>query len=167
MKYTIDYGYGMAILYTPFEPKERFYTLASTCFGIRKSIMCCNIMKEEDVECDDFERLEFNGDVYVWDELGRRKCLEPEDMADEEWDDTYCEKCRYKKVEQVSNKVDITIITKPVEVAYKCPHCKTIIEMDYDDFESMMINEAPHWEHEEFCCDNCGEDIEVEDVEWN
>ena len=118
----------------------------------------------EDSECDDFERLEFNGDVYVWDELGRRKCLEPKDMADEEWDDTYCEKCRYKKV---SNKVDITIITKPVEVAYKCPHCKNIIEMDYDDFESMMINEAPHWEHEEFCCDECGEDIVVEDIEWN
>lgn len=99
MKYTIDYGAGMAILYTPFEPKERFYTLASTCFGIRKSIMCCGIWKEEDVECEDFERLEFNGNVYVWDELGRRKCLEPEDMADEEWDYTYLRSVDIGKVE--------------------------------------------------------------------
>ena len=67
----------------------------------------------------------------------------------------------------MSKKVDITIITKPVEVAYKCPHCKTIIEMDYEDFESMMINEAPHWEQEEFWCDECGKDIVVADVVWD
>lgn len=95
-RYSIDYGFGTAYLYTSFEPKERFHTLASTCFGIRKSIMYCKIISENDVKCDDFERLEFNGDVYVWDKLGRRKCLEPKDMADEEWNDAYCEKCRYK-----------------------------------------------------------------------
>ena len=95
-RYTIDYGCGIANLYTPFEPKDRFYTLAKTCFGIRKSIIGCRILGEEDVECKDFERLEFNGDTYVWDKLGRRKCLEPKNMADEEWNDIYCEECRYK-----------------------------------------------------------------------
>lgn len=65
------------------------------------------------------------------------------------------------------NRVDITIITKPVEVGYKCPHCNAIITLDYDEFEDMMISEAPHWQGEEFCCDWCGEDIEVADVEWD
>lgn len=96
MKYTIDYGCGMAKLYTPYPPKERFYTLASTCFGIRKSIMCCVVVKEEDIECDDFERLEFSGDIYVWDMEGRRKMLEPKWGRDEEWDDYYRERCKYQ-----------------------------------------------------------------------
>lgn len=92
-KYTIDYGIGIAFLYTPYDCTERFFALASTCFGIRKNIMRCLIMKAEDVECDDFERLEFSGDIYVWDEEGRRKMIEPDE--DEEWDDYYCEKCKY------------------------------------------------------------------------
>ena len=65
IKYTINYGFGTAILYTPYNCEERFYTLANTCFGIRKSIMCCEIVKSEDVACNNFERLEFNGDIYV------------------------------------------------------------------------------------------------------
>lgn len=94
-KYVIDYGFGKAYLYTPYDCEKRFYTLANTCFGIRKSIMYCNILKTEDVECNDFERLEFNGDIYVWDKDGRRKMIEP--WPDEEWDDYYCEECKYKE----------------------------------------------------------------------
>jgi hypothetical protein len=92
MKYTIDYGFGIATLYTPFDPKSRFYTLANTCFGIRKSIAYCRILRAEKVECSDFERLEFSGDVYVWDNLGRRKMLEP--WPDEDWDPYYIETCK-------------------------------------------------------------------------
>lgn len=99
MKYTIDYGFGEAILYTPYDAKERFYVLAGTCFGIRKSIMHCVILKAEDIPCEDFERLEFNGDVYVWREDGARKMLAPLRAADKEWDMNYCEKARYKPKE--------------------------------------------------------------------
>ena len=97
MKYTIDYGCGYAVLYTPHDPKKRFYTLANTCFGIRKSIFCCLIMRKEDVPCPapDYERLEFNGDVYVWRRDGARKMLSP--FPDEEWDIEYCEECRAKE----------------------------------------------------------------------
>lgn len=98
-KYIIDYGYGTATLFTPFDPKERFYTLANTCFGIRKSISHCIIRNVEDTDCTDFERLEFNDDVYIWDELGRRKMIEPDFFADEDWDDYYAEDCRYVKGE--------------------------------------------------------------------
>lgn len=96
MKYTIDYGFGEAVLYTPFDPEERFYALASTCFGIRKSIACCDILKSEEVDISDFERLEFNGDAYVWDKDGRRKMVAPDYMADDGWDDSYSEECRYE-----------------------------------------------------------------------
>lgn len=92
-KYKIAYGIGTATLYTPYDCENRFYTLASTCFGIRKNIFCCSIISKEEVECEDFERLEFSGDVYVWDKDGRRKMIEPEE--DKEWDDYYCEKCKY------------------------------------------------------------------------
>lgn len=98
MKYTIDYGCGWATLYTPYNPKERFYQLANTCFGIRKSIFYCKVLGTEDVPCDDFERLEFNGDVYVWREDGARKMLAPAWAADEDWDTDYCEECVYKEV---------------------------------------------------------------------
>ena len=97
MKYTIDYGFGYAVLYTPYDPTKRFYQLANTCFGIRKSIMQCVIIKKEDVSCDDFERLEFNGDVYIWREDGARKMLEPKWAADEDWDVELCEECVYKE----------------------------------------------------------------------
>ena len=99
MKYTIDYGFGEATLYTPYDAKERFYALANTCFGIRKSIMHCVILKAEDIPCEDFERLEFNGDVYVWREDGARKMVAPLWAADKEWDMDDCEMVRYKPKE--------------------------------------------------------------------
>lgn len=40
-EYTIDYGFSVAKLTTPFSKKDaigRFYHLAGQCFGIRKSI---------------------------------------------------------------------------------------------------------------------------------
>lgn len=97
IKYTIDYGFGTAILYTPYDCEQRFYTLANTCFGIRKSIMYCEIIKSEDVECNDFERLEFNGDIYVWNKSGARKMIEPEWAADKKWDKSFCQECKYKQ----------------------------------------------------------------------
>lgn len=93
-KYVIFYcfGFGYATLYTPFDPENRFYTLAGTCFGIRKCIMFCEIVSAEDTDCSDFERLEFSGDVYVWDNLGRRKMIEP--YLEEDWDSYYIEECK-------------------------------------------------------------------------
>ena len=104
MKYTIDYGFGEATLYTPYDAKERFYALANTCFGIRKSIMHCVILKAEDIPCEDFERLEFGGDVYVWREDGARKMVAPLWAADKEWDMDNCEMVRYKPKEADNGK---------------------------------------------------------------
>lgn len=95
-RYTIDYGCGIAVLQTPYPPEERFMTLASTCFGIRKCITKFEILKEEpDKNNTSFESLEFSGDAYIWREDGARKMVAPLWAADDEWDTDLCEECRY------------------------------------------------------------------------
>ena len=77
-KYTIDYGFGTATLYTPSSDWEgRFYELANQCFGIRKSIMWAHLVRSEDAEpkykvVGEYERLEHDGDLIVWDEAGEK-----------------------------------------------------------------------------------------------
>lgn len=97
IKYKIDYGFGVATFYTSAKDVEqRFYTLAGTCFGIRKSIAYCNVMQHmpDDREDQSVEQLEFSGDCYVWRDDGARKMLEP--WEDVEWDIDFCEECKMK-----------------------------------------------------------------------
>ena len=78
MKYKIDYGFGVATLYTPSQDWEnRFYELANQCFGIRKSIMYANLIssseeKPKNMLDGEYERLEHSGDVIVWNENGEK-----------------------------------------------------------------------------------------------
>ena len=85
MKYIIDYEYGIAKLYTPSEDwKDRFYTLADQCFGIRKSIGNVELVKTENVKPkemieNEYERLEHSGDLIIWNKKGEK--------IKSEWDD--------------------------------------------------------------------------------
>lgn len=85
MKYEIDYGFGCAVLYTPsVDWKGRFCDLANQCFGIRKSIMCANLISHEDTEPrqkidGEHERLEHDGDLIIWNKEGEK--------IKSEWDD--------------------------------------------------------------------------------
>lgn len=78
MKYIINYGFGVADLYTPsVDWKKRFYCLANQCFGIRKSIAEVTLINKEDTEpqkkmTGEYERLEHSGDVIVWNEKGEK-----------------------------------------------------------------------------------------------
>ena len=78
MKYTIDYGFGVARLYTPSEDwKSRFFALANQCFGIRKSIGEVSLVSKEEADpqrklAGEYERLEHSGDVIVWNEKGEK-----------------------------------------------------------------------------------------------
>ena len=94
-RYTIDYGCGIAYLDTPFDPVDRFCELANTCFGIRKSITKVNV-KETAVLSDmiGYERLEFDGDVYIWNPAGARRMIQP--MEDKVWNNYYCESCEHQ-----------------------------------------------------------------------
>jgi len=77
-KYTIDYGFGKAQLYIPSEDwEERFERLAYQCFGIRKSIMQTVLIEKTDEKPrntidGEYERLEHNGDVIIWNEHGEK-----------------------------------------------------------------------------------------------
>lgn len=121
MKYTINYGCGIATLYTPHDPEKRFNTLANTCFGIRKSILCFEILKTEDMPCPapDYERLEFSGDVYIWRKDGARKMLAP--YPDDEWDTDYCDECR---AEEENNMERVTKRCGPDTVVYIGESCQ-------------------------------------------
>ena len=44
---------------------------------------------------DEYERLEFGGDIYIWRKDGARKMIEPSAFADDERDIYYCDECRY------------------------------------------------------------------------
>ena len=78
MLYTIDYGFGVARLYTPSEHwRARFDELADQCFGIRKSIMYAVLIHKEVKEPrnplpGEYERLEHHDDVTVWNENGEK-----------------------------------------------------------------------------------------------
>lgn len=78
MLYNINYGFGKAKLYTPSEDwYSRFHELASQCFGIRKSIGLVQLMGSSDEMPRDpfpgeYERLEYNGHVVVWNKAGEK-----------------------------------------------------------------------------------------------
>lgn len=91
-RYKIDCGFGVVYLTTPYDPTERFPVLADTCFGLRKSWVCCDILEVEIVCKDDYEHLWWHGDEYIWRKDGARKMISP--FSDEEWQTEYCEKCR-------------------------------------------------------------------------
>lgn len=87
-KYEINYGWGVADLYSPVEKEEaisRFFKLADQCFGIRKSItkdppVIISVQEENIPEPWDeiegaFEMLVHNKpipDIIVWDEEGEK-----------------------------------------------------------------------------------------------
>lgn len=84
-KYTIDYQYGIANLYTPSEKwEDRFYDLADQCFGIRKSIGQVRLISKTEENpkyklVGEYERIEHNGDLIVWNKKGEK--------IKSEWDD--------------------------------------------------------------------------------
>lgn len=77
-RYKIDYGSGIAYLYTPHENwEERFKTLAYQCFGIRKSIEYVKLVEVTDKKSPylmdgECERLVYGGDVVAWKSDGER-----------------------------------------------------------------------------------------------
>ena len=94
-RYKINYGFGIAYLDTPYDPVDRFYKLANTCFGIRKSIMRCSVVDVEDLMDRGYERLSFDGDSYIWRTDGARKMVTP--WPDDDWYTDYCEECKHIK----------------------------------------------------------------------
>ena len=115
MEYVIDYGYGKAALYTPYpNVKERFMTLAGTCYELRNKLAKFKIVGQVDAEpekkeADEFERLKFWNDegrhvcVYIWREDGARKQIRPlYKNGWHDWNEYYCTFCKNERFEQIS-----------------------------------------------------------------
>lgn len=63
------------------------------------------------------------------------------------------------------NKVDLAIIQKPVAVQYECPHCESEFEIEYEELCD-KLGEVCDWSFEKFDCPKCGEQLEVDSIEW-
>lgn len=81
MKYTIDYEYGQATLYTPSSDwEDRFFSLANQCFGIRKSIGETTLISSADEPLPEpwsrftgaHEMLMHSGDTIIWNADGEK-----------------------------------------------------------------------------------------------
>lgn len=87
----IDYGYGQARLWGRFKDEEvehKFYLYANQCFGIRKSIMHCHILKVIDEQIPELWKkllpgaevmLEHSDDRIIWGK-------DPDTKLKSEWD---------------------------------------------------------------------------------
>lgn len=62
-------------------------------------------------------------------------------------------------------KVDISVIQRPIEVRFECPHCEEEIDKSYKDFCS-EIGEPCDWEHTKIYCTSCGKAIVINNVDW-
>lgn len=102
-RYTIDYQYGIAHLYTP-SPHwlSRFEALAHSCWGLRENIGEIRLLSQCPVEYSqlpyEYERLCADGDEYIWRRDGARRMLRP--FPDIEWNETFCEKCKDTEFEE-------------------------------------------------------------------
>lgn len=58
--------------------------------------------------------------------------------------------------------VDAHIVSKPVSVNYTCPSCEEVVSEPYDSF----CDDIWHGDYMT-CCPHCGEDVILEDVDYD
>ena len=64
------------------------------------------------------------------------------------------------------NRTDITIHQIPISVSFICPHCEAEIDINFHEF-TKIVDDFPYWENENFECPECGEEIVVDNIEWD
>lgn len=85
-----------------------------------------------------------------------------------------CSNCWDKAIKEMEKnsksknmKADAKIITTPVFVVVECPKCSNEISYKYDEFISSMPSEnITDWINKKIKCHECGQEIEIDDVEW-
>lgn len=97
-RYIIDFGFGVATLYTPSKHwAERFKALGPTCYTVE--IGTLRLLSEKGgfkpTMWDEHERIEVNGNVYIWRVDGARRMLHP--IPDFDWDERWCKTCAYEE----------------------------------------------------------------------
>ena len=65
-------------------------------------------------------------------------------------------------------RIDLSIVSKPVGVTFVCQQCFYGNYIEYDDFENNMNSLCPNdWEGEKVRCSECQSEFEIEDVQWD
>ena len=68
----------------------------------------------------------------------------------------------------INNKTTITVVNTPSYITCYCPHCDEEIKITYSDFLGMMSEYYyVDWIGDTFDCSECGEKIEVKNVDWD
>jgi predicted RNA-binding Zn-ribbon protein involved in translation (DUF1610 family) len=62
--------------------------------------------------------------------------------------------------------IEIRVIRKAIAIECECPKCKEDIQITYDDFTS-IVGEPCDWKFSKFHCTQCGEEIEIDSVDWD
>lgn len=61
-------------------------------------------------------------------------------------------------------ETDYTIISRPSQVFFECPHCKEDIYLDFTD----VYFKSDYWGDGAWCdCPKCGEKVELGDYEYD
>lgn len=107
-KYTIDYGHGIAVLYTNYPPRDRFNTLGKSCYELKGKMTDYSVIQareatKEEIDnlivrhgaTENTERLEFMDKAYLYREDGARMLVEPIYMGRSDWNMYYCDICKY------------------------------------------------------------------------
>ena len=69
-----------------------------------------------------------------------------------------------EKVEQKMEKVDYIILSEPVYVKCKCPHCEAEIEVEFSDVDFYL----DYWgDGGRVACSDCGKDIELGEYKYD
>ena len=66
------------------------------------------------------------------------------------------------------NRIDITVISRPSYITSECPHCGEEINIEYNDFLSMMTHYYyEDWTDDVIECPECGKEVIIGSVEWD
>jgi len=65
----------------------------------------------------------------------------------------------------MDNKIDISVITKPISIQFECPYCDSEVTIDYDDFES-EVGECCDWPYSKIKCPECEKVLEIDNIDW-
>jgi len=71
----------------------------------------------------------------------------------------------------MNNKIEIQVITKPVNISFECPFCKEKIEIDYTDFDyadfdyadfAEMVYDPSDYNNKNIDCPKCGKELGID-----
>jgi uncharacterized protein (DUF983 family) len=61
---------------------------------------------------------------------------------------------------------EIKVIKIAIRIQCECPHCNQTIGVLYDEFIN-IVGQPCDWKYSKFHCTKCGNEIEIDSVDWD